>query len=363
MGVLFGALGMDDSDLAFTTVEGQNVIWSETQRIFQRYNEDLDAATALFVGETTEAFKERYYLPGGGESQEEDITQAGETAAVKTVGQWDVAYPMRQIGDSIAYDDIGIRFVSLARYEATIQSILNRNNNTVFRMILRAFLKNTNTAFTDPIHGALTLMPLANQDGVLYPPPFGTTAEAEQQMYIGTAYAESAISNTNNPFLTIRDKVEPLFGFPQGGSAIVALIATSSVQYVQAMAGFVEYTGRYEVPGADVTTLRGLPTLPAGMRIIGVETVSGVVIVEWPRMPSPYIVGLHLEAPKALKRRKDPANTGLMPGLTLWSKTFGAPFETARWRNRLGFAVANRLAAVVVHLSGTGTYTIPAGYT
>lgn len=363
MAEIFGSLGMADSDLPFTSVEGQNVIWTETDRVFQMYNTDLESATSLFIGETTEAFKERYYLPGGGESQDEDITMAGETAAVKPVGEWDVAYPLFQIGDSIAFNDVSIRYVSLARYEATIKSVFIRNNNTLFKRLLRALLKNTNTAFTDPIHGTLTIMPLANGDGVLYPPAYGTEGEAEQNFYIGTSYLPAAIDNTNNPYLTVRDKLEPMYGFPQGGSPILALVATNVVAPSTLLAGWNEVTNRYSNPGDNITTLTGLPSLPNGMRIVGVESVSGVVVVEWPRLPSGMIIGLHAEAPKPLKRRKDKAETGLAPGLTLWSETLASqPFRTARWRNRMGFGVGNRLGAVVMNLNGSGTYSIPTGY-
>jgi hypothetical protein len=80
-------------------------------------------------------------------------------------------------------------------------------------------------------------------------------------------------------------------------------------------------------------------------------------------MPSGWIIGLHADAPKALKRRRDRASTGLMPGLQLWSQTADTePFRTARWRNRQGFGVANRLGAVVIALNGTASYSIPTAY-
>lgn len=363
MSVLFGAIGMADSELPFVTVEGQELMWQETQRVFAQWNMDMEAATQLFVQMDTENHKERYELPGGGDAQEEDNSSgANESASVKRSGSWDVAYPLNQIGDSLSYDDIGLAHLTLGQYDAHIQTVLNRNNNATFTRILKPIFHNTNQTFTDNVFGALTLVPLANQDGTLYPPVYGSTAEAEEQFYVGTAYAESAISNTNNPFITLRDKLEPHFGFPQGGSPIVALVNKSTVPYARALAGFDEYTNRYDDPGDNVTTLTGLPALPAGMRIVGVESVASVVIVEWPRMPSGYIIGLHLDAPKPLKRRKDMTRTGLQPGLQLVTKTVGQPYQTSRWRNRQGFGVGNRIGGAVIQLSGTSSYSIPSGY-
>jgi hypothetical protein len=58
----------------------------------------------------------------------------------------------------------------------------------------------------------------------------------------------------------------------------------------------------------------------------------------------------------------NPPDTGLLPGLTMWSQTVGQPFQTGRWRNRMGFAVGNRLGAMVVYLNGSGTYAVPSAY-
>lgn len=362
MGQLFGALGIADSERAFAGVSGQALIWDATQRVFQQYNEDMEAALSLFVQETTDRHKERYELPGGGESQDEDESSSTETASVKRSGSWDVAYPIAQIGDSLSYTDVELGYLTMGAYEAHVQTILNRSNNATFRKVLRAIFKNTNTTFTDKIWGALTCVPLANGDSVVYPPPYGTTAEATQQFYIGTSYAEAAVSNANNPFKLLRDKLEPMYGFPQGGSPIVALCNGSTVPYARALSGFDEYTNRYNDPGDNITTLTGLPGLPSGMRIVGVDSEAGVVIVEWPRIPAGYIIGLHMDAAKPVKRRVDPGDTNLTPGLQMWTKTVGEPYETARWRNRQGFGVGNRIGAVVVFLAGNSTYAIPAGY-
>lgn len=362
MGQLFGALGIADSERAFAEVQGQMLIWDETHRVFQQWNEDMEAATALFVQTTTEDHKERYELPGGGESQDEDAYASSESASVKRSGSWDVAYPIFQGGDSLSYTDVALGYLTMGQYEAHVQTILNRANNSTFKRILRPIFKNTNTAFTDPIKGALTLVPLANNDGTLYPPPYGTEAEAQQNFYLAPSYSESGISNANNPFTLIRNALEPMYGFPQGGSPIVALVNTTAVQYARALAGFDEYTNRYADPGDDITTLTGLPDLPPGMRIVGVDGEAGVVIAEWPRMPSGWMIGLHLDAPKPLKRRVDPANTNLPRGLHVWSKTQDNPYQTSRWRLREGYGVGNRIGAVVVALNGTNTYSIPTAY-
>jgi hypothetical protein len=361
MGQLFGSIGLPDSERAFTSVQGQQVMWKETQRIFDLWQADMEAAMALFVQGTTTNHKERYELPGGGQSQDEDdASGASMSASVKRSGSWDVGYPLAQSGDALSYDDVALGYLTLGQYEAHVQTVINRNNNWVFYKILKALMNNTNVTYKDKIFGSLTCVPLANTDGTLYPPVYGSVTEAEENFYLAPDYSESGISSTNNPFLLVRQKLEPHYGFPQGGSPIVTLVNSSAVEYARALPGFNEYTYRYLEPGADVTTLTGLPGLPDGGRIVGF--CDGSLIYEWPRMPTGWMAGIHLEALKPLKRRIDPADTGLAPGLQLTTKTLDSPYRTSRWRNRQGFGVGNRLGAVMIALNGTSSYSVPTIY-
>ena len=361
MAGLFGHLNMSDADRPFTIVNGQEVMYRETDVIFQRYNQDFAAAVDLFVGERTENFKERYKLPGSGTSQEEDTGgNAAPSASVKASGYWDVAYPLRQYGDTLSFDDIVLGYMSLKEFENHVQTVINRNNNLTFSLILKALFNNTASTFNDPIHGGLTIQPLANADGTLYPPVFGSIQDAQANSYLAPGYLESGMSDASNPFQAIRDTLEPHFGFPQGGSPIVALVNTSAVPHARLLTDYDDFTNRYLLPGGNVTTLIDLPEGFQGGRIVGV--CNGVVIIEWPRIPTGWMFGMHLDAPKPLKQRVDPANTGIPTGLSMVTRDVEHPFHNNRWRNRMGFGVGNRLNGVAVALNGTGTYTVPAIY-
>lgn len=361
MSVLFGSLGLADSERAFATVEGQVMMWQATQQVFDQWNRDAEDGTRLFVQETTEAFKERYYLPGGGTLEELGFDDA-PMGEVKRGGSWDVAYPIRNFGAALSYTEVALGYLTVGQYEAAVQTVLNQNNNTLFNLILRAIFKNTNTTFTDPIHGALTCVPLANGDAVLYPPPYGTTAEATQNFYLAPGYAESGISDTNNPFLLAKNTLEPLYGFPEGGSPIAVLCNGSAVPYARLLNTFDEVPARNVQPGDNVTVPINAASslIPAGGRLVG--TCEGCDVVEWPRIPSGWMIALHLMAPKPLKRRVDPGNTGLSSGLQTVTRTLEFPFQTGRWKHRLGFGVGNRIGAVAIALNGTATYTIPTAY-
>ena len=174
-------------------------------------------ATRLFVQGTTSNHQERYELAGGGELEEEGFLGA-ITGEVNRSGSWDVAYPIYQFGRGLGYDDISLSYLTMGQYEAAIQTILNQNNNTSFRLILKGLFKNTTTAFTDRIYGSLTIQTLANGDSVVYPPKYGATSEATENFYLAPNYTEATISDTNDPIKAIRDTLEPHFGFPQGAA-------------------------------------------------------------------------------------------------------------------------------------------------
>jgi hypothetical protein len=363
MATLLGALNIKDSERPFTTTAGIQLVWDYTMQIVARYNEEVDAGTKIFVQGDTREYKEVYELPGGGYLEEEGF-EGSPTAEIKRGGRFDVSYPLRQYGASIGYNEIGLAYLEMGQYEATIQTVLNQNSKTVFRDILGAIFNNAPPTFNDFIRGSLTIRALANQDGTLYPQTFGSDAPAEENFYLAPGYAESGISNTNNPFTAIINKFEPHFGSPTGGSHVVVFINNSALQYAKALADFVSVTYHNVEPGDQTPTARldinGVP-LPPGSRIVGV--CDGATIVQWNRIPSGWMVGaLPGVTPPPLKRRIDDEKSRLTPGLQLAAEGEKHPYFVRRWRNRYGYGVGNRLGMVVVALNGTGTYTVPTTY-
>jgi hypothetical protein len=330
------------------------------------WNQDAEDALRIFVGQTTSAFKERYKMPAGGKLQATGF-QGSKAAPTKATNSWDVAYPLAEYGAALEYNDTALAYLTLPEYENDLMSVFNANNNTLFYLVLKAIFTNVNVTYQDDIHGSLTLVPLANNDGTTYPPVFGSETEAQENFYLAPTYVENQISNTNNPFITARDLLEPHYGFPQGGLPIVSLINTSTVKYARALAGFDEVP-YWNVDPAITVTLAKMAAIgetdsrrPVNSRVVGVT--DGVTLIEWPRMPSGYSITFHLMAPPPLKRRRDPEDTRLEPGLRMVAQDLDYPFRNLQWIHRMGFGVANRLGAVVTDLvTGTGTYTIPTLY-
>lgn len=357
MGAIFGHLNISDTDRVFQATVGQQVIFEAAVAYIERVNAELNAALSIFVERTTSDFKLRYKLPGGGYLQRRGPD--GRYAAVKAVGQWDVAMPLEDFGAMIAGNDVDMAYMTVAELERHISTIVAQNVNTTrFEALLKLFA-NTNTTFVDPLHGSLTVVPLANGDTVVYPPVIGSNSEATDDHYIETGYAESAISDTNDPFETVVPELEEHFGMPTGGSNICTFINDSARPEVQGLTDFFDVEDAFIRSGANADTPINLPSVPG--RIIGRHKAGSWVSV-WNHVPSNYALGIHLEAAAPLIRRVDPADTGLGEGLQLVAMDTEFPFQESVWRNRFGLGVGNRLNGVVLEFASGGSYTIPTAF-
>jgi hypothetical protein len=361
MSGIFGILGLADSEIAYVNVVGQRVVYDAVQQFLAQHNEELRVAQSLFVDSETEDFKFRYKLPGGGYLQRRG--GKAQSAAVKTTGSWDVALPLEDFGVGLGGFDVDLAYMSLQDLQVHLDTVTLQNINTVRLEILKCLFDNVAYTFNDPLPnvGDLTIQPLANGDSVVYPPVLGTVTEATDDHFIGTAYAASAISDTNNPYETIKNEVEEHFGAPTGGSNIISFINPAQTAKTQALSDFDPVNDRFIEPGANKDTIMGLPAGVPG-RILG--RVSGVWVSEWRWIPANYISATHLDAPKPLRMRVDRAYTGLPRGLNLVAQSGqdAYPLQGSQYRHRFGLAVVNRLNGVSMHLSGNSTYTVPTGY-
>lgn len=359
MSGIFGALSLDDNDRSFVNTVGQEVVYEAVNQVLAQHNADLMAAMSVFVDGETESFKFRYILPGGGYLQRRG--GQGQSGNAKRTGSWDVALPLEDFGAALGGDDVSLAYMTMQELDAHLNTIIQQDINTMRLEILKSLLDNVNYTFTDPIHGSLSIKALANGDGTVYPPVLGAATEAEETHHLETNYAPSSISDTNDPYVTAANELEEHFGAPTSGSNIVQFINPDAVSKTRDLAAFVPVTDMGIQTGQDTATVLGLPgNLPG--RLLGRHEEAGVWIAEWRWLPATYQVAVHLDAPKPLRVRRDPANTGLPTGLQLISTSDTHPMQNSHYRNRYGLAVVNRLNGVVLELGTGGTYTVPTGY-
>jgi hypothetical protein len=357
MSGIFGLLGIDDTERAFVNTIGQQLVFEKTAELIVGFNKYVNRIYSVFVEETTEAFKERYKLPGGGYLQE--LGNNSPAAATKAYGSWDVAYPLKGYGAQIAGNRVGMAYMTMQEYNHHLDTVMTQNVNSVRLEILRALFDNVNDTFTDDVHGSLTIVPLANSDSVTYPPVLGASTEATENHYAESGYLATAINDTNNPYVTIRDELEEHFGAGTGGENIVVFINNAERTETEDLTDFDTVPDQFIRVGANADVPVGLPDVPG--RILG--RCSGVWVVEWRWIPATYMLGIHLDMPKPLKRRVDPADTGLGRDLQLVAETDSVyPMQVAHWEHRFGFGVGNRLNGIAYEVAAGGSYTIPTAY-
>jgi hypothetical protein len=354
MSTIFGYLNLNDSDRVFNATQGQRVIYDAAVKWLQEREAEMNAVYSVFTEKTTDLFKERYELPGGGYMQE--IPHAQRPDSIKTNGYWDVAYPIKNYADAISGSRVDMAYMTVAKLENNILTVRNRSVNVTRRELLRALLYKEQETFVDPIRGSLLIEPLANGDAVLYPALPGAVAEATRQRYVGSNYLASAISDTNNPYATISAALTADFGAQQGAASVVVFINSAQSAKTRLLTDFVPVRSTAVTPSALADQVTNIPT---GLPGIVIGHVSGCWVVEWDFMPAGYMLGIHQDAPAPLVRRIDPADTGLGDGLQLVAEEEEYPFKSSYWQNRFGLGVGNRLNGYALQLVSGTTYTSP----
>ncbi len=351
-----GILGIEDSERTYVEGVGQRQVFEATQEYVAMVNTDLAEVSNLFIDRVTEDHKFRAYLPGDGELQE--VSELGRPGERKVAGSWDVALPIRSFGDALGTSRIDLAYMTVADYQRAVEAVALRAQNTLRKEILKAIFDNVAYNFEDKLRGTLSIKPLANNDGTLYPPVAGGTTAAQANHYAEAGYLVSAISDTNNPIKTISNALRSRYGADPNRVRVI-LIGEDSQTKVEALTDFEEIGDPYIQRGVTANQVLGLPANVPG-QIIG--RCNQAFVSVWPWMPSTYMIGIDAGAPKPLQMRVDPGYTNLPRGLTLVTESDEFPLAKSDWQWRFGLGAVNRLNGYVLEVANGGGYTIPTGY-
>lgn len=359
MASIAGLLGLADNDRSYVNVVGQRPVFDAVNTYLQMWNDEVSRVVAAFIGETTSDHKFRYYLPGGGRLQR----RGGQapSADMKAYGSWDVAFPLEDFGRGLGKSDVGLAYMRLDEVQRHVQAITLADMGTLRFELLKCLFNNTARTFVDPVWGSLTIQPLANADGTLYPPVIGSETEADDTHHIAPAYAYTSISNTNDPIVTMTDELIEHFG---GAGRVIVLFGSAVWTYLKALTAVTPVSPTGLILGANNSVVTGFPPEFTGGSFFprGYHD-KGAYLCEYAWIPAGYLLALHLDAPKPLVMRVDPADTGLPQGLQLVSTTDAYPLSDAQYRHRFGLGVGNRLNGVFCDLTdAAGTFAIPTGY-
>jgi hypothetical protein len=357
MTTFYGLFSTQDLDTPINQV-GQEVVYDRVQQVVAAHNEFLRQAMSTFVSdEATTIWQEEFALPGGGYLQ--DLDEFGRPAATKPGGSWTVAYPLWIRGDQKAFTRRAAGLMTVRRMGAFISDTLIKDTNTRRRDLLRTLFRNVNYDFRDISgHGTLAIKALANQDGTLYPKAVDSdaSAEAQAQHYITSGYAASAISDTNNPVITIVNLLATTLG--QGNVAIFVRSNTTALTKIKALADYAPVRDGNIIVGSASDTAINPPTGLPGI-VVGRTDNAWIIAYDW--IPENYLLGIDLDKERPIKIRVDPEGQGLTRGLSLVAEDLNFPIQSLYYENVYGMGVSNRLNGVVMELTADATYDIPTG--
>lgn len=350
MATIYGVLGVADTTLTVTQV-GQSLVYNAINDFYAATEAKINQLSRLLVQGDTTNYSETYLLPASGMMQ--TATRLTRPGAIKATGSWSTAYPLEDMRDQIAADDVTLAYMDGTLLQSYVDGVAQRYRNTRRYLMLRAVLNKTDETVADPLYGNLTIRRLANGDATLYPATGFGGAEATAQHYLGTNYTSANISDTNNPIKTVRALLRA-----RGGGRMVMFINSAQQDKIEALTAF------YDKVPTWVTVGSGTGTATAdGIDVPGdfIGAAHDVAIFVWDEgIPADYAFGLNVDAPAPLKRRLDgPAE---LRGFKLVARQSEFPLQESFFRAREGYGVANRLNGVALQFVASTTYTTPAAY-
>jgi hypothetical protein len=357
MSTIFKLAGLIADDYDYVAQADKSLIYQGVQDYLAIAAEDKMSAANMFVQGTTTDFREKYKLPMTGRTPLKG--EEGHADNVAQTGGYVVDYPLYNYGDEINRSIEDAAYDSPQNFQMHIDGVMTRAANRYSFDVLKRIFNNTDFSFNDKRRGNLTVKPLANSDGTLYPPTIDSEDEAEANHYLVSGYTAANISDTNNPIEELVDLLALRWGDETGGIPVAVVISRSQRNQIAGLTEFVPVVDNKTIAGDDTDDVKRQAGIPG--QLIG--TVSGAWVSVWDRIPANYMAARHLGVDGPLVERNHPPGT-LTNGLSLSdgpdNKDF--PMLYNAWDLRFGIGTRNRLSAAVMFLDAGATYTIPTKY-
>lgn len=334
----------------------------DAQAVFDMVNTSAalhtERTNALLAGlvERTTNFRRKFILSAPVDMQ--PVTSDSSAKPVKPLTSYNVDFPLRSCAAAFGVDHVAAEKLTLAELEALTMTILMGDGKWMKRHMLASLFTNTNWSYDDPQQGTLTIKGLANADGTLYPLESGGTEDSDHYMK-----QASAIADATNPYDDIYAQLKKHPSNNVGpNTPVVCYIPTGLVATTKALANFVDLAATDIRMGADNSEVVASESLINQVKAFGDEVLGkcdGCWIVEWGALPANYILAHAQGAGPVLGMREEPE--AALQGLYTLRNTANPVLQSTEMRRIAGFAVMNRVAALVYRVSN-GSYAIPTGY-
>lgn len=346
MSLFAGILRTEDLNVALTKFEPE-VISSAITDVLRKFQQERDQTYALIVDSTTTAATAIVREAGYDEGQE--LGPDGRPLETHVGGKYEIGLPVKRIGWALGWNRETFAHMTVADLDREVAAKTAGNARRHSREMRKALMLKGNYTFVDEIHGSLTVRRLANTDGTMYGTP-----GAEDNHYLTSGYAASAITPTNNPFATLATEVREHF---TSDTRIVAFVNSAQVAIIQSgLTTFVD-TGVEGIVPANSTAVANAPGLSVPGYFLGIDSASGVYVYVWDGIPANYILAGAVDEAAPLRRRI-PVPVSLQ-GFQLLEEERHLPFYKRTWMELFGYGVSNRLSFASMFLDAGSTYTDP----
>lgn len=348
MAILAGLLNQTDLYNQRVTTVGIEIVERSIAESVAEHNRQLNALMALFTTRRTDP-QTRYLAAGATRLQ--PLDENGRALPIKPSGYFTVGFPLQDAG--IAWGRNFRTSVKMTVAEvARIVSMMEDADSRWMRdhLLAALFYENSTTpwTFTDPQFGAISVYGLANGDSQTFQILSGADSAATDDHVKGTTSVTEAI------FQDIHDE---LVEHPENGPEIIVFVPTASSATVQALTNFYPIPDPNLQTGVAVTQFTGAIGAAVPGKLIGY--VAGCKVVEWPGMPSDYLLGVAAggEAPIALREEPEAE----LQGFRKVADRNDHPWYEQQYLRVAGFGAWNRVGAIV-YKTNNGTYSVPTGY-
>jgi len=316
------------------------------------HERQLATLTALFAEPTTE-YKVNFRTPTVARLQPLDAN--GRAIPVKPSGMYEVAFPIHEAGIAWGANYKTRVKMTVADANAATAMLVGADRRWIRDHILAAlFYDGAGSAgwtFTDPEHGALEIMGLADGDTTKYLIQAGTDNGATDDHYLAQA---ASIADNANPFPTIYAE---LTEHPENSGEVVVMIPTNLKASVIALTNFYPIADPNIREGTATSTLAGNLGVATPGTVIGY--VDGCWIVEWRTLPDNYMIATMTGGTRALRMRQEPE--AQLQGFKMVAQRDNHPFYESQWLRMAGFGAWNRVGALVYRI-GSASYAVPTNY-
>lgn len=328
---------------------GVDVVTRAINATVEEHNRQMSAFLNLFVQSTTDHQK-RYHTSAAARLQ--PVDESGRARPIKPGGYYDVAFPMQMGAAAWGQDYVTRAKMRVEEANDATFTLISADVRWVRDHILAALFVENSWSFDDPEFGALTVKGPASGDTDKYLIQAGQDAPATDDHMLATA---SAIADGTNPFPTIYDE---LVEHPENAGEVISFIPTNLRATTEALTNYHEFPDPNIRPGNASDQLVGGLDVAVPGKLLGY--VDKNWIVEWPVLPSGYIVSITANGERPLGMRQEPEAE--LQGFKRVADRDDYPFYESQYMRRCGFGAWNRAGALVYRI-GNGTYAVPTGYT